>query len=114
MMKQWSKDVKKFFNSYEEKPFIDDSNIKLPDQFHKSIKDFLKRLDDFYITDINPYLENIQTELQNHQNNKSVCQSLTMIEDALIRKQGYLKEFIKYISEKYSKQSSVSESNISK
>ena len=60
----------------------------------------------------NPYLENIQTELQNHQNNKSVCQSLTMIEDVLIRKQGYLKEFIKYINEKYSEQSSVSESNL--
>lgn len=114
MMKQWSKDVKKYFKSYEEKPFIDDSNIKLPDQFDKSIKGFSKRLDDFYNTDVNPYLENIQTELQYHQNNKSVSQCLTMIEDALIRKQGYLKEFIKYINEKYSEQSSVSESNISK
>lgn len=60
----------------------------------------------------NQYLENIQTELQYHQNNKIVCQYLTMIEDALIRKQGYLKEFINYINEKYSEQSSVSESDL--
>ena len=60
----------------------------------------------------NQYLENIQTDLQNHQNNKSVSQCLTMTEDALIRKQGYLKEFIKDINEKYSEQSSVAENDI--
>lgn len=72
MMKQWAKDVKQFFKSYEEKSFIGDSFIELPDQFYKSIKDFSKRLDDFNNTEVNSYLDNIQTELQYHQNKKNI------------------------------------------
>ena len=111
-MKEWSKDVKKFFKSYEEKSFVEDSFIEFPDQFDKSIKDFSKRLDDFNNTEVNSYLENIQTELQYHQNNKKILECLILLKEALIRKQKYLKEFIKYINEKYPEQSFVSENNI--
>lgn len=112
LMKSWSKDVKKFFKSYEVKSFVEDSYIELPDQFDKSIKDFSKRLDDFNNTEVNSYLENIQTEVQYHQNNKKILECLTLLKEALIRKQKYLNEFIKYMNDKYPEQSSVSESNL--
>ena len=107
MMKNWTKDVSKYFESNIEKTIIAE-NIKFPDQNVIEIKDFSKRLNDFNNTEINSYLENIQTELQCHQNNKKILECLTLLKEALIIKQKYLKEFIKYINEKYPEQSSVS------
>ena len=111
MMKNWSKDVSKYFESNNEKP-VTAYNIKLPDQYDTVIKDFSKRLEDFINTEVNSYLENVRTELLKNQENEIVSQCLNMIIEALTRKQKYLLDFQKLINERFPEQSSVSESDL--
>lgn len=108
MMKRWTKDVKKVFESNKEKS-ITANNIKLPDQYETAIKDFSKRLEDFSNADVKAYLENIQIELLKHQGNEIVSQYLNMIKDALIRNQEQVLEIQRLINEKYPNLSSVTE-----
>lgn len=111
MMKNWSKDVSKYFESNNEK-IITAENIKFPDKYVIEIKDFSKRLNGFINADVSSYLENIQSELLKYHDNAIVAQCLSMIKEALIRKQEEVLEIQKFINEKYSEQSSVSESDI--
>ena len=102
MMKQWIKDVQKYFNHYEEKFLHIAVNINSAGQFEGAFREFSKRLDDYCITDVNVYLETVQNSVQYNQNNVAVAHCLTMIEAAVRSKKNQVEELIKSINEQFS------------
>ena len=112
MIKQWSEHVSKYFESQPQTSIAEDSKIKLPEQYDKSIKDFSKQLDAFCITTVNVYLGIVQNLIRDYKNNRKIHHNLILVEDALQKKKKQLIEFQTKINEKYPEQSSVSENNI--
>lgn len=121
IMREWLKDVNRYFKSYDNEPLIRDGvnytlslynntldecrrlsnlthptkielstlngDVKLLNQLEKSINDFSKRLDNYFIMNINIYLEDVHDTMVTNQNNNIVCRALVNIENALQRKQ---------------------------
>ncbi len=111
MMKNWTKDVSKYFESNIEKTITAD-NIKLQDHYNTAIKDFSKRLEDFNNADVKSYIDNIQTELLKYQDNSIVAQNLIKIKEAIIKKQEQVMDIQRQINEKFPEQSSTSKNDI--
>lgn len=76
-----------------------DGNIKKLVSIEKAIDDFSKRLEDYFITDINIYLEDIHDTMIANQNNEIICRYLVRIEEALERKQRRIIEIQNFIYE---------------
>ena len=72
MIKQWSEHVSKYFESQPQTSIAEDSKIKIPEQYDKSIKDFSKQLDAFCITTVNVYLGIVQNLIRDYKNNRKI------------------------------------------
>lgn len=76
-----------------------DGNIKKLVSIEKAIDDFSKRLEDYFIADINIYLEDIHDTMIANQNNEVICRYLVRLEEALERKQRRIIEIQNFIKE---------------
>lgn len=75
-------------------------NINSAGQFEGAFKDFVKRLDDYCISDVNTYLETVQNSIRDNQNDATVSNCLVMIEEAVRRKKCQIEELQKSINGK--------------
>ena len=112
MTNQWSESISKYFESLKENPISEDSKIKLPEQYDKTIKDFSKRLDDFCITTVDVYLGIIKNLIQEYKNTEKIYHNLILLEDELRKKKTQLIGFQTKINEKFPEQSSIAENDI--